>query len=1261
MVLNDTIAGAGANSFFLTTATTEQKTITGNDLASVGLALMEEDLKLRILRNGADLSGDDYERYHREVFGRVAGVSAEAWTPTIFLDSFGDAIERQDAWVELAGSGPIASYNLIVARRMDVTNEYLDNTTTPLGGIVFSDLDAMTKETMLAIGIEEEFADWFIQYSVYLDRLIEAGFPESFVDSSNIHGPYGVNIPSEGTLEGGNHGSNELVGTSNADVLIGFDGNDTFVGQNGADRLYGGNGQDTANYSVESGPIRIQLGALQNGAEIEWAGVAEENDVQRVEGSDGEWDVLIDIEQIIGTSLDDVLELNGRLEDIGESPIANTGVDVGSNGILGDTIDLSGLSTDVGVNVNLDDSGLLWVRETDNMGIAAPSFQGYGFENVIGTNEADTIIGNVGDNTIFGGAGADTLEGGGGQDTIYFDADDTSVRGGHGYDVGYFGYWVREGLETDPTARFRPSENAAVVSLQEMELEVFVGGAGNDIITSTENTTVVLAGGDGIDTFNLESTTGAPTVVWGGEGADIVNITSSHRSTGIMAVQIDNVTEENIQFLDLDMLGLGSTFDWSSISAVIINPDAEDRFYINDGRQSSSYEIFAEDHTVQIEREGQQYGSITYNSFTKYPDFIDTSLYSRQRVGEFEQSFIGGYDGTVFTTSNNLTTLRVVEYTDIAGINYIQMLGNVDGLHGYEDDPLAQGLGFGGSGWNFESDYDYDLSSADFVSQWDNGTREHFFYADPDTEIGEPPSPWFIIGGTFEGSSLVENSSVVAPPGNSAVSLFSAMFSIPMATLNSSGSEISISLPDINPGGPRGGRYAYSTGDVALGEVDGTVRVADFDPLTHAVIVAGNPIDGTDLPEGVSISEVNGSVVINYLGDNNIVLRGITLADWQSGAQAQIHGTLDSDAISGSSAAEVIVGGDGDDTVNAGSGADLVYLGEGNDVLLSSRGNKVVSGGAGNDVISVMDSSTVDGGDGNDTLFGHLGKGGDHIFIGGSGADTFEFAYAGSKEADQIIVDFESGIDTLKIAGHSITGYRPTEIPSEFNVAEVDGNVVISYGENDVHSVTLENLTIDELLEVTEIPDSAVTGTSSDDAMGVGHIDSAGNEITNGANVILALDGDDILNAGNGDDVIFLGEGNDSLAASRGNKIVYGDAGNDTIAVIDSSVVVGGEGNDLLFGRLNKGGDHIFTGGTGADVFEFAYAGSKNTDQIITDFELGVDQLVFNGETLSGINEVNLPSTYSTSDIDGNLVIVYDAEGQHSVTLNGLTANEFFL
>jgi len=90
-----------------------------------------------------------------------------------------------------------------------------------------------------------------------------------------------------------------------------------------------------------------------------------------------------------------------------------------------------------------------------------------------------------------------------------------------------------------------------------------------------------------------------------------------------------------------------------------------------------------------------------------------------------------------------------------------------------------------------------------------------------------------------------------------------------------------------------------------------------------------------------------------------------------------------------------------------------------------------------------------------------------------------------------------------------------------------------------------------------------------------------GDVATNGPDVILGTDGDDVINGLDGPDVICGGGGDDSINAGSGADIVMGGSGNDSInAGPGRDIVLGQSGNDFVSG--GRGMDTI-SGGLGND------------------------------------------------------------------------------
>lgn len=556
VVLNNYLSGAAANTFFL-----DQSGGVDNDtLATISLRLMQADFARRDQLNGGDLTVDDIQTYHREVFDDVAGVSANAWTPNMYLDSFETLAARQSAWETMLTSYSPATYLAIAERRAVLTDEYLSANSQL--SVTFVDLCSMDRQQMLDCGVGAGFADWFLSYSEYLIDLQSAG-----IGFASPNGPYQVGISQAGNMIGGNGGDNTLVGTAGDDVMNGQGGDDTFIGGVGADRYHGGSGEDTADYSFESSGIIIQLGALQGSTADEWAAINEESVVQRIRDGEGNWDFAIGVEKIVGTVHDDRVSFFGAADDYFNADDVDTLLQGGGNTDLGDVLDFSAL-TDVpsGLTAIWDASGTI----NFNTGSWAAAGAAEDFEAVIGSIGDDTITGDDQANGINGHLGADYLFGGGGDDFIFFDAaDGPNVDGGADRDVAVA--LGSDGVTVDMTAQ---------------GLECVIGCDGADVITfGSGNGNLMAAGGAGSDTFYVSYGEGQDTrIIWASDDAEsddiiIYNSDGFGSQLGILVVTVAGLTRENFSSFDLSMLNLPTSFNWGAIDAVIINPDSRDNYY----------------------------------------------------------------------------------------------------------------------------------------------------------------------------------------------------------------------------------------------------------------------------------------------------------------------------------------------------------------------------------------------------------------------------------------------------------------------------------------------------------------------------------------------------------------------------------------------------------------------------------------------------------------------------------------------------------
>lgn len=233
------------------------------------------------------------------------------------------------------------------------------------------------------------------------------------------------------------------------------------------------------------------------------------------------------------------------------------------------------------------------------------------------------------------------------------------------------------------------------------------------------------------------------------------------------------------------------------------------------------------------------------------------------------------------------------------------------------------------------------------------------------------------------------------------------------------------------------------------------------------------------------------------------------------------------DSLSGGRGADTLSGGTGNDTIenytwvydddvqdrlSGGDGADLIRAGNGD----------IVDGGTGNDWISAVGAVNITAGDGHDLVVGSTG---DDRIDGGAGSDTVSYEYANSAVNIDLNVAAQAngggGLDTL-IGFENVIGTNR------------DDTIIGTAGAN--------------ILE----------GGGGDDSLyaGAGRDTASYSTSTQAVTVDLRVaDPQDTGGAG-----IDLLSGFENLTGGSGNDALFGDA--------RSNVLIGGEGNDFLNGRL---------------------------------------------------------------------------------------------
>lgn len=414
--------------------------------------------------------------------------------------------------------------------------------------------------------------------------------------------------------------------------------------------------------------------------------------------------------------------------------------------------------------------------------------------------------------------------------------------------------------------------------------------------------------------------------------------------------------------------------------------------------------------------------------------------------------------------------------------------------------------------------------------------------------------------------------------------------------------------PSGDPGGYLQTDQNEETHDIAVTD-NGVIVLAwaGFDPGTFSVsnvyiqflspegLALTDPIIANirqpDDQGGVHLTKLSdGRIFLTFRDDTNVLFgsqssaRGVFIDGPDSyyvgtaGANARSGGTGDdamrgeggNDTLSGLGGDDQVSGGDGDDSLSGGGGNDQVNGGVGNDQLLGEAGNDVLLGGSENDTVSGGDGNdTASGQDGDDLLLGDLGL---DVLYGGASQDTLQ----GGGGSDTL--DGGDGNDSLlgEAAADTLLGQAGNDV-----LDGGDGNDSID-----------GNAGMDRLLGQGG-NDFLYAGSENDTVLG-----GIGNDILNGG------EGNDNLQGGVGDDIHAGQIGNDRIYGGDGNDILYGGQSNDLLK--------GGAGNDELNGAV---GNDTLTGNQGSDVFDFSFAQSEGPigQDIITDFQVGVDRILIEG------------------------------------------------
>lgn len=307
----------------------------------------------------------------------------------------------------------------------------------------------------------------------------------------------------------GSYFSDTLVGDAGANILTGGSGHDILEGRAGADTLDGGDGSDTASYALAAAGVTA---SLMNSASN--SGTDALNDtyvsIENLTGSDHE-DTLIGAvgaNILTGGAGNDMLEgMAGADQLIG----GDGDHDVASYARAGQLASGSHTAAaGVGVVASLTSQFSSGAAVTTSGDAAGDTYSG--IEDLTGSDYADTLIGNSGNNIITGGAGIDKLEGMGGADTLIGgDAGDTNNTASYAHANAISGSTGVSASLTSTGSNTGDAAGDSYTNIRHLEGSTF-----DDTLQGDEhaNTLTGLAGDD-----TLEGLGGADTLI-GGAGSN---------------------------------------------------------------------------------------------------------------------------------------------------------------------------------------------------------------------------------------------------------------------------------------------------------------------------------------------------------------------------------------------------------------------------------------------------------------------------------------------------------------------------------------------------------------------------------------------------------------------------------------------------------------------------------------------------------------------------------------------------------------------